>query len=47
MCIRDRSNIIIKDMAKELLEEDEAEMMEKKAGLTEAIVNIEGKNLKH
>ena len=41
-----QNNIIIKDMAKELLEEDEAETMETKAGLTEVIVNIEGKNFK-
>ena len=42
-----QSNIIIKDMSKELLEEDDAEMMETTAGLTEVIVNIEGKNFKN
>ena len=41
-----QSNIIIKDKAKELLEEDEAEMMETKAGLTEVIVKVEGKSFK-
>ena len=36
-----RSNIIIRDMAEELLEEDAAQMTETKTGLTEVSITIE------
>ena len=39
------SNIIIRDMAEELLEEDAAQMTETKTGLTEVFITIEGKDL--
>ena len=41
-----RNNVTQMDMTKELLEGDDAGMMETKTGLTEVIVNIEGKNFK-
>ena len=40
------SNIIIRDMAEELLEEDTAQMTETKTGLTEVLITIEGKDYK-
>ena len=41
-----QSNIIKVDMAKELLEEEDTKVVDRKTGLTEVIVTIEGKNFK-
>ena len=41
-----RSQLIKTDISKELLEEDDAEVIEPETGLTEVIVNIEGKEFK-
>ena len=41
-----QSNVIQTDITKELLEEDNTEIMETKTGLTEVIVTMEGKSFK-
>ena len=40
------NNVIKVDMAKELLEEEKNQVMERRTGLTEVTINIEGKNYK-
>ena len=41
-----QSQLIKTDISKELLEEDDAEVVEPEAALTEVMVNIEGKEFK-